>query len=159
MSDREPMTKAGYERLKDELHRLKTIERPAISKAIEEARAHGDLSENAEYHAAREKQGFIEGRIQELESKLALANVIDPKTLTGTRIVFGATVTLRDLETESDIRYQLVGVDEAEIKEGKISITAPIARSLVGKNEGDEITIHNPKTGERSYEVLKVEFL
>lgn len=158
MADREPMTVRGYERLKEELKRLKTVDRPATTAAIEEARAHGDLSENAEYHAAREKQSFIEGRIGEIESKLALAEVIDPKALSGDKVKFGATVTLKDLESDDEVRYQIVGLDEADLKAGKISVTAPIARALINRSSGDTVTVRLPK-GEKEYEVVRVEFV
>jgi transcription elongation factor GreA len=159
MTEREPMTPTGYEALKDELKRLKTLERPQVSKEIEEARAHGDLSENAEYHAAREKQSFIEGRIQEIESKLALAEVIDPASLSGDRVVFGATVTLLDLDSDEETTYKIVGHDEADVKAKKISVRAPLARACLGKHEGDEITLKRPKSGgDRVYELVKVEF-
>lgn len=159
MSDREPMTVTGYARLKDELKDLKSVQRPAISAAIEEARAHGDLKENAEYHAAKEKQAFIEGRIKEVESKLALAEVIDPSTLTGDKVVFGATVTVVDGESGETSRYQIVGLDEADLKEGKISLTAPIARALMGKRVGDVVEVKLPKRGNKELEVEKVEFV
>jgi transcription elongation factor GreA len=158
MSDREPMTTTGYERLKEELRRLKTVERPAVTAAIEEARAHGDLSENAEYSAAKEKQSFIEGRIKEIESKLALAEVIDPKTLSGTKVVFGATVTVLDLESDEQSTYQIVGLDEADLKARKISVTAPMARGLIGKKVGDTVTVRLPK-GEKEYEIVGVQFV
>ena len=158
MADRVPMTHEGYQRLKEELKHAKTVERPEITKAIEVARAHGDLSENAEYHAAREKQSFIEGRIKELESKLAIAEVIDPKSLSGPRIVFGATVSLLDCESEEKTKYQIVGADEADIRQGKVSITAPMARAMIGKEKGDAITVRTPK-GEREYEILGIEFV
>ncbi|MEM1026276.1 MAG: transcription elongation factor GreA [Myxococcota bacterium] len=159
MSDREPMTTKGYQQLKDELKDLKSVQRPKVSKEIEEARAHGDLSENAEYHAAKEKQSFIEGRIKEIESKLALAEIIDPTSLSGEKVVFGATVTIMDLESEEESRYQIVGVEEAEIKEGKISVTAPIARALIGRSVGDEVKIQLPKKGAKEFEILEVEFI
>jgi len=159
MSDREPMTVTGYARLKDELKDLKSVQRPAISAAIEEARAHGDLKENAEYHAAKEKQAFIEGRIKEVESKLALAEVIDPSTLAGDKVVFGATVTVVDGESGETSRYQIVGLDEADLKEGKISLTAPIARALMGKRVGDIVEVKLPKRGNKELEVEKVEFV
>lgn len=158
MAHRETMTANGYEALKEELKRLKVVERPAVTQAIAEARAHGDLSENAEYAAAREKQSFIEGRIREIESKLASADVIDPKTLSGNKVVFGATVTLLDLESDEQQKMQLVGVDEADIKRGKISFTAPMARALIGRSPGDTATVKLPK-GDREYEILAVEFI
>ena len=154
-----PLTVRGAQRLKDELHRLKTVERPAVINAIAEARAQGDLSENAEYDAAKEKQGFIEGRIAEIESKLAAAQVIDPSTLdAGGRIVFGATVELEDLEAGTNVTYQIVGDDEADIKDGKISVSSPIARALIGKFAGDEVEVKAPG-GIRGYEVLDVRYL
>jgi transcription elongation factor GreA len=159
MSDRIPMTVSGYQSLKDELKKLKSVDRIEISKAIEIARGHGDLSENADYQYAKEKQSFIEGRIQELESKLALADVIDPSTLSGEKVVFGATVTLSDMETEQEVRYQIVGVDEADLKQNKISITSPIARALIGKVVGDDVTVKTPKGGEKEYEIVGVEFV
>jgi transcription elongation factor GreA len=158
MADREPMTVRGYERLKEELKRLKTVDRPATTAAIEEARAHGDLSENAEYHAAREKQSFIEGRINEIESRLALSEVIDPKSITGSKVKFGATVTLLDTSNDEQVTYQIVGLDEAELKAGKISVTAPIARALINREAGDTVTVRLPK-GEKEYEVVRVEFV
>ncbi len=158
MAHRETMTANGYEALKEELKRLKVVERPAVTQAIAEARAHGDLSENAEYAAAREKQAFVEGRIREIESKLASADVIDPKTLSGNKVVFGATVTLLDLESDEQQKMQLVGVDEADIKRGKISFTAPMARALIGRSPGDTATVKLPK-GDREYEILAVEFI
>ena len=152
-----PMTKRGAELLREELHRLKTVERPANSKAIGEARAHGDLSENAEYHAARERAGFIEGRISELEAKLANAQVIDPKLVDAEgRCVFGATVEVEDESGEAST-WQIVGEDEADIKAGKISITSPIARALIGKEEGDIAEVQAP-SGPREYEVLTVAY-
>jgi transcription elongation factor GreA len=153
------MTQVGYQKLKDELKRLRTVERPAVSEAIEEARAHGDLSENAEYHAAKEKQSFIEGRIKELESKIALADVIDPSTLSGDKVVFGATVTIVDLDSDEASTYQIVGLEEADIKAGKISVTAPMARALIGRRLGDEVVVRLPKKGEKEYEITKIEFV
>lgn len=157
MSDRIPMTVAGHERMKDELKRLKTEERRKISAEIEVARAHGDLRENAEYHAAKEKQGFIEGRIQELDDKLARAQVIDVSKLTGDRVVFGATLTFVDTDTDEKSTYQIVGDDEADLKAGKISVSSPIARQLIGKNVGDEVELRSPK-GNRTVEITSVEF-
>lgn len=157
MSDKVPMTVLGYQKMKDELKHRKTVDRVAITAAIEEARAHGDLSENAEYHAAKERQSFNEGRIMELESKLAQAEIIDPSTLSGERVVFGATVTIIDAETEEERTYQIVGVDEADSKENKISVTSPIARALIGKSVGDEATVRSPK-GETVYEIGAVQF-
>jgi len=152
---RTPMTRPGFERLREELDRLKRVERPAIIKAIAEARAHGDLSENAEYHAAREKQSFIEGRINELEGKVNAAEVIDPPT-TGERITFGSTILLED-EAGKEVRYQIVGSDEAEPAKGRISVMSPLARTLIGKNVGDTINAQLPG-GKKTFEVLKVNF-
>lgn len=154
-----PVTIKGAEKLKAELHRLKTIERPAVINAISEARAQGDLSENAEYDAAKEKQGFIEGRIQELESKLSAAQIIDPATLDVTgRVVFGATVDLEDLEDGVKVTYQIVGDDEADIASNKISISSPIARALIGKEEGDVVAVQAPG-GNREVEILAVRYI
>ncbi len=155
--DKIPMTRAGHTALEAELKTLKTDERPAIIKAIAEAREHGDLSENAEYHSAREKQSFIEGRIKELEAILSLAEVIDPAKLSGA-IKFGATVTLVDEDTDEEKRYQIVGEHEANIEKGLLNIKSPIARALIGKEEGDSVEVRTPG-GERSYEVLQVEFI
>ena len=134
-----------------------TVERPTIVKAIEVARGHGDLSENADYSAAKERQGFIEGRIQEINAKLARAQVIDPAAIKSEKIVFGATVLVLEADSEKKITYQIVGVDEADIKSGKVGITSPIARALIGKSEGDDVVVHAPK-GEVHYEVLKVRY-
>lgn len=149
----------GAQRLKDELQRLKSVERPAVINAIAEARAQGDLSENAEYDAAKEKQGFIEGRIAEIEAKLAVAQVIDPASLDPDgRIVFGVTVDLEDLTSGEKVTYQIVGDDEADIKDGKISVSSPIARALIGKYSGDSAEVRAPG-GLRGYEVLDVRYL
>ncbi len=154
-----PITVRGAQLLKEELHRLKHVERPSVIVAISEARAQGDLSENAEYDAAKEKQGFIEGRIAEIESKLASAQIIDPSALNAEgRIVFGATVDLEDLASGESVTYQIVGDDEADIKEGRISISSPIARALIGKFEGDTAEVKAPG-GLRSYEILEVRYL
>jgi transcription elongation factor GreA len=154
-----PITRRGAELLKEELHRLKHVERPEVINAIAEARAQGDLSENAEYDAAKEKQAFIEGRIQELEGKLSAAQVIDPSTLdVEGRIVFGATVELEDLENGNKAIYQIVGDDEADLEFGKISISSPIARALIGKEEGDVATFHAPG-GNREVEILNVNYV
>ncbi|MBP3985469.1 transcription elongation factor GreA [Pseudoxanthomonas helianthi] len=156
---RAPMTLKGAQRLRDELDNLKTVKRPEVVAAIAEARAHGDLKENAEYHAAREQQGFIEGRIKQLEGELSHAEVIDVAKLNaGSRIVFGATVTLADVETDEEKRYQIVGDLEADIKLGMIAISSPVARALIGKHEGDAITIDAP-AGQREYEIVGVEYL
>jgi transcription elongation factor GreA len=150
------MTPRGQQMLKDELQRLKA-ERPIISKAIEVARGHGDLSENADYSAAKEKQGFVEGRIQDIETKLALANVIDPAKVGGTRVVFGCTVTLVDSETDEKQTFTIVGEDEADIKNGLISVTAPVARGMIGREVGDAVKIKTPK-GMRELEVVAIKF-
>jgi len=153
-----PLTRRGAELLRDELQRLKSVERPAVITAIAEARSQGDLSENAEYDAARERQGFIEGRIAELESKLANAQVIDPRTLDADgRVVFGATVDLEDLDSGGKVSYQIVGEDEADIKAGKISVSSPIARALIGRQAGEVAEVRAPG-GVREYEILKVRY-
>ena len=151
-----PMTKIGYEKMQTELDELKNVKRPAVIEAIAEARAHGDLKENAEYHAAREQQGFIEGRIQELEAKLGNAQVIDITQVPHTgKVVFGVTVDLIDMETDEEVRYTIVCEDEADLKVRKISIKSPIARSLVGKVEGDVVVVRTPK-GDMEYEIAAV---
>jgi len=152
-----PMTTVGHEALEVELKQLKTVERPEIIQAISVAREHGDLSENAEYHAAKEKQGFIEGRIQELESKLSLSQVIDVSKLDSETVTFGATVTIVNEDTDEESTYQIVGEDEANIKNGKISITAPIARALIGKEVGDVIEVMAPG-GAKGYEILEIAY-
>ena len=149
------MTRNGYQTLKAELEKLKSVERPASIKAIEVARAHGDLSENAEYDAAKERQAFVEGRISELEYKLANADVIDPETLPKDRVVFGCTVMLENLETNEEVKYQLVGPDESDIDKGKISVTSPLGRAMVGKTPGSEITLEAPG-GKRQYELIEI---
>jgi transcription elongation factor GreA len=155
---RTPITLRGAEKLREELRRLKAEDRPAIIRAIAEARSHGDLSENAEYHAAREQQGFIEGRIKQLEAELSHAQVIDVSSLNaGSRVVFGATVELADTETDEERRYQIVGDLEADIKLGLIAISSPVARALIGKHEGDTITIDAPG-GIREYEIVGVSY-
>lgn len=154
-----PLTKRGAELLRDELQRLKAVERPAVINAIAEARAQGDLSENAEYDAAKEKQGFIEGRIAELESKLAAAQVIDPTTVEADgRVVFGATVELEDLESGDTVTYQIVGDDEANIDHGLISVSSPIARALISKSQGDVASVQAP-SGAREYEIIAVRYV
>jgi transcription elongation factor GreA len=154
-----PLTSQGADKLRAELKRLKTVERPRIIEAIAEARAHGDLSENAEYHAAREEQGFIEGRIKELESALSHAQIIDPTALnTGGRIVFGATVELLNVDTDEEVSYQIVGNLESDIEQLKISVSSPIARALIGKEEGDEVEVKTPG-GLITYEILGVKFV
>jgi transcription elongation factor GreA len=156
---KQPITVKGAELLRDELRRLKSVERPRIIQAIAEARGHGDLKENAEYHAAKEEQGFIEGRIQEIESRLAQAEVVDVSRLPNTgRVVFGTTVELIDEADGKSVRYQIVGQDEADIAASKISITSPIARALIGRSEGDVVVVNAPG-GERSYEIVKVEYI
>jgi transcription elongation factor GreA len=155
--DKIPMTPRGQRMLKDELQRLKFVERPAVTKAIEIARAHGDLSENADYSAAKEKQGFVEGRIKDIETKLALANVIDPSKLSGEKVVFGCTVTLVDPETDDKQTYRIVGEDEADIKKGMISVTAPVARAMIGREVGDTVKAKTPK-GMRELEIVSVSF-
>ena len=152
-----PMTPEGHKALKDELDHLKRVERPKIVKEIEIARAHGDLSENAEYHAAKDKQGFVEGRIREIQGKLLQAEVIDPSEMSGDRVVFGATVTILDYDSDEELTYKIVGDDEADIKVSKISYSSPIARALIAKSVGDEVTIKAPK-GNRVVEILEVEF-
>lgn len=151
------MTLRGQQLLKEELFRLKNVDRHAVSKDIEIARGHGDLKENAEYHAAKEKQGFIEGRIRELEAKLAQANVIDTSKLSGNKVVFGATVTLQDTETDDEQTYSIVGEDEADVKSGKISVSAPVARAMIGREVGETVKVKTPK-GFRELEIIKVLF-
>lgn len=155
--DKVPMTIDGKKMLEEELQRLLTVERPAVVKAIEIARGHGDLSENADYSAAKERQGFIEGRIMEINAKLARAQVIDPTTLNSEKVLFGATVNLEDQESGRQITYQIVGVDEADIKKGKIGITSPIARALIGKLAGEEVVVHAPK-GEIHYDIVSIAY-
>jgi transcription elongation factor GreA len=152
-----PMTLEGYQALDTELKRLKTVERPAVIQAIAEAREHGDLSENAEYHAAKERQGFIEGRVTELEDKIARAQVIDVSKLSGDQVKFGATVTVIDEDTEEENTYKIVGDDEADVKSGKVSLSSPIARALINKEVGDVVEVNAPG-GVKSYEILKVEW-
>ena len=152
-----PLTKNGYDALNAELKTLKTVERPAIIAAISEARAHGDLSENAEYHSAKEKQSFIEGRIKELEGVIGLADVIDPKKLSGS-IKFGATVGIVDEDTDEEKSYQIVGEYEADIENGRLNIKSPLARALIGKEEGDSVEVRTPG-GERSYEILSISYI
>ena len=152
-----PMTSAGYKALEEEIKFLKSVERPRIIKAIAEARAHGDLSENAEYHAAKEQQGLNESRVAELEDKISRADVIDVSKLSGDSVKFGATVTLVDEDTEEEVVYQIVGEVEADVKQGRVSVTSPIARALIGKTEGDSVEVNTPGGG-KSYEILNVEF-
>jgi len=151
------MTAAGYNRLQEELKHLKTVERPNVIKAIAEAREHGDLSENAEYTAARERQSFIEGRVAELEDKISRAEVIDPTKLSGNSVKFGATVTLADEDTDEEITYQIVGQDESDIKNGMLSIQAPLARALINKSVGDSVEVSTPG-GSKVYEIVTVAF-
>ena len=154
-----PLTKRGAEKLKAELHKLKTIERPAVINAIAEARSHGDLSENAEYDAAKDRQGFIEGRIKEVESKLAAAQIIDPAQLqAGGKVVFGATVELEEEASGEAVRYQIVGEDEADLKQGLINISSPIARALIGKESGDTAEVQAPG-GVKHYEIVAVRYI
>jgi transcription elongation factor GreA len=155
--ERFPMTKKGYKMILEELDQLRKVERPQNIKDIAEARAHGDLSENAEYHAAKERQGFIEGRIQEIQGKLAVADVIDTSKFSNDRIVFGATVVLLDLDTEEEKRYMLVGTDEADLKDGKISTLSPVGKALLKHEVGDVVTIHVP-SGTVDYEVQEIFF-
>ena len=156
--DKVPITKTGYEALHAELKTMKDVERPTIIKAISEAREHGDLSENAEYHSAKEKQSFIEGRIKELESLISRADVIEPSKMSGTIIRFGATVALVDEDTEDKRTYQIVGEPEADINNGKLNMRSPLARALIGKEEGDSVGVTTPG-GARSYEVLSVRYI
>jgi transcription elongation factor GreA len=154
-----PITTRGAAKLKDELHKLKTVDRPWVINAISEARAQGDLSENAEYEAAKDRQGFIEGRIAEVEGKLSAAQIIDPSAINADgRVVFGATVTLEDEDSEQEVTYQIVGEDEADIKQNLLNFGSPIARALIGKEEGDSVTVQTPGGGKR-YEIVKVQYL
>jgi transcription elongation factor GreA len=153
-----PMTAEGHRALDDELRHLKSVERPAVIQAISEARDHGDLSENAEYHAAKDRQGWIEGRVQELEDKLARAQVIDTTKLSGETVKFGATVTVVDEDTDAEATYKIVGDDEADVKSGKISISSPIARALINKETGDVVEVTAPG-GVKTYEILKVQWI
>ncbi len=157
MAENIPMTKKGYLKLQEELEHLRKVERPRNIRDIEEARGHGDLSENAEYHAAKERQGFIEGRMQELQGKLAAAQVIDTSKLSNGKVVFGATIVLLDQESEEEKRYTLVGTDEADLKEGKISVLSPVGKSLIGHAVGDVVTCRIP-AGTVDYEILEIFF-
>ena len=152
-----PMTADGYNRLREELKRLKTVDRPAIIRAIAEARDHGDLAENAEYHSARDRQSFIEGRLAEIEDKIAREDVIDVSKLSGSVIKFGAKVTLSDEETDEEQTFQIVGEDEADISQGRLSVTSPLARALIGKRTGESVEVATPR-GAKSYEVVTVAF-
>ncbi len=158
MADQFPMTPRGQRMLKEELERLKKVDRPENVRAIEEARAHGDLSENAEYHAAKERQSFIEGRIKDLDAKLALAQVIDPARLSGSKVVFGATVTVQDPDNDEKQTYTIVGEDEADIKAGLLSISAPVARALIGREVGDTVRVRTPK-GARELDIVEIRFV
>jgi len=158
MAERVPMTKGGLVRLKDELKRLKNVERPKIVKEIAEARSHGDLSENAEYHAAKEKQSHVEGRILQVEHWIASAEVIDVTRHAGDKVVFGATVTLEDTDSGDEVTYRIVGELEADLKLGRISVTSPIARALIGREEGDSVTVQTPGR-KREYEIKSVAFV
>ena len=151
------MTERGYGMLQEEMRRLKTVERPAIINALEEARTHGDLSENAEYHAAKERQAFIEGRLMELEDRVSRAQVIDPRSLSGDVVRFGATVTLADEDTDEESTYQIVGEDEGDIRNGLLSLTSPLARAMIGKETGDSIEVTAPG-GSKAYEIMKVKY-
>jgi transcription elongation factor GreA len=154
-----PITKRGAEKLRVELHDLKTVQRPWVINAISEARAQGDLSENAEYDAAKDRQGFIEGRIQEIESKLSAAQIIDPTAVdAGGRVVFGATVELEDDDSGAKVKYQIVGEDEADLKLGLVNVSSPIARAMIGKEEGDAVVVQTP-SGEKHYEVIAVSYV
>ena len=158
MADRYPMTPAGQKKLRDELKRLREVERPKNVLDIETARAHGDLKENAEYSAAKEKQSFIEGRMREIEGTIALSEVIDPGKLSGTRVVFGATVRLADTESGDETVYSIVGDHEGDIKEGRIAISAPLARALIGREQGDTVTLRTGK-GSREYQIQEIKFI
>ncbi|MCA9585452.1 MAG: transcription elongation factor GreA [Myxococcales bacterium] len=157
MVQKNPITPQGAQKLREELHRRKTVERPRITQAIGVARDHGDLSENAEYHAAKEAQGLNESMIKDLEDKLARSEIIDPSKLSGDRVAFGATVKLLNVDTDEEVQYRIVGADESDIDRGEISVTSPVARALLGKSAGDEVKIRTPG-GEREYEVLEVEY-
>ncbi len=155
--DKIPMTARGYQAMEQELKHLKTVERPAVIRAIAEAREHGDLSENAEYHAARERQSFIEGRVQELEDRVSRAEIIDVSRLSGTTVKFGATVTLADEDTDEESTYQIVGPYEADINNGLLALTSPLAKALIGKSVGDSVEVSTPG-GSKAYEILKIDF-
>lgn len=158
MADRFPMTPAGQRKLRDELKRLREVERPKNVLDIETARAHGDISENAEYSAAKERQAFIEGRMREIEGTIALSEVIDPGKLSGTRVVFGATVRLADTESGDETVYSIVGDHEGDIKEGRIAISAPLARAIIGREQGDTVTLRTGK-GSREYQIQEIKFI
>jgi transcription elongation factor GreA len=152
-----PMTRSGYVQLEDELKRLKSVERPGVIRALEEARAHGDLSENAEYHAAKERQAWIESRVAELETKISRAQVIDATQLSGGTVKFGATVTVIDDDTDAELNFQIVGEDEADIRSHRLSVNSPLARALIGKEVGDEVEVTTPG-GSKVYELIKIEY-
>ncbi|SVB42429.1 uncharacterized protein METZ01_LOCUS195283 [marine metagenome] len=153
-----PMTRTGFARMEEELKRLKGVERPAVIRLLEEARAHGDLSENAEYHAAKERQAFIESRVAELNSKVSRAQIIDTSTISGKTVKFGATVTVVDEDDDSEMKFQIVGEDEADIKEKRLSVGSPLARALIGKKVGDEVEVATPSGG-KFFELLKVKYI
>ena len=153
-----PMTRAGFARLEEELKRLKGVERPAVIRLLEEARAHGDLSENAEYHAAKERQAFIENRVAELNSKVSRAQIIDTSTISGKTVKFGATVTVVEEDDDSEMKFQIVGEDEADIKKQRLSVGSPLARALIGKKVGDEVEVATPSGG-KFFELLKVQYI
>ena len=153
--ERIPITKAGYEALQERVRHLKTVERPAVIRAIEEARAHGDLTENAEYEAAKERQGFLEGKISDLEHKIVCAHVIDPKHVNTDSVVFGCTVVLENLDTEAEVQYQLVGPDESDVSQGRISVSSPLGKAMIGKKVDDEIVVQTPG-GTRRYELIDI---
>src|ERR1700722_5915942 len=155
--EKNPITPDGYAKLRDELNHLRSVERPKVIQMIATAREHGDLKENAEYHAARDKQSFIEGRVKELEDKLARAEIIDPSKLAGSRVAFGATIKVQNTETEEESIYRILGADEADINQGILGVTSPLARGLLGKEVGDEVKVRMPG-GERTYEILEVSF-
>ncbi|MEX2632001.1 MAG: transcription elongation factor GreA [Tistlia sp.] len=157
MTDKVPMTAEGYARMEEELRHLKSVARPEVIKSIAEAREHGDLSENAEYHAARERQSFIEGRVGELEDKISRAEIIDPSTLSGDTVKFGATVRVVDEDSDEETTYQIVGEIEADVKRGRIAVTSPLARALIGKSLGDSVEVATPK-GQKAYEILEVKY-
>lgn len=158
MSEKVPMTASGYARLEEELKHLRSVARPEVIKAISDAREHGDLAENAEYHAARERQSFIEGRVAELEDKISRAQVIDPAKLSGDTVMFGATVDVADEDSDQESTFQIVGESEAEVKEGRIAVTSPMARALIGKQEGDSVEVTTPR-GTKAYEILKIRYV
>ena len=153
--ERIPITKTGYHALKEKVRQLKEVERPDVIRAIQEARAHGDISENAEFEAAKERQAFVEGKIKELEHRIACADVIDPKTVRTDRVMFGCTVVLENLTTEEPVRYQLVGPDESDVSEGRISVSSPLGQAMIGKEVGDEIVVQAP-SGTRRYELIEI---